>query len=449
MRILEPHRGVDFDTTVIGWGAGAVLVLIVLLGVVSALRRRTPAPQRASRLGEALARMGAPVPTVTGVRMALDPGHGDAAVPVWSTVMGVGLALAALVATFGYTASLTHFTSTPRLYGWVWTAQVESSSGSSVAEMQRAAATLTRDPSVHAAVGGYAQMEIAGKTVGAVALEPNRGVPVIEVMRGRAPARDDEIAFGATTLHTLHRRVGDQVDVAIGSVRHPFRIVGQAVFPRFAPYPASEPTGLGVGAATTLDGLRRFGPLDDSDRSPLSATAFLLADGPEPRLDQRLRTVVLHGDPNGGLVLHAQRPNDVASYANLKRTPLALVGLLVLLAVATLAHLLVTAVRRRRKDLAMLRALGCRAAQVRRVVLVQATTLITLALVVAVPLGVIAGRLLWSATAHWLGVPVSQVVPAGEVALVIVGAFVVGIAAALVPATRAGRVDPAEILRAE
>jgi ABC-type lipoprotein release transport system permease subunit len=174
-----------------------------------------------------------------------------------------------------------------------------------------------------------------------------------------------------------------------------------------------------------------------------------MVDAPSRGLTRTVRDVVFHGDPNGGLVLGPQRPNDVASYANLKRTPLVLVGLLVLLAVATLVHLLVTAVRRRRKDLAMLRALGCRAAQVRRVVLVQATTLVALALLAAVPIGLIAGRTLWAATAHWLGVPVRQVVPVGEVALVVVGAFVVGAIAALVPAIRAGRVDPAEILRSE
>ena len=168
-----------------------------------------------------------------------------------------------------------------------------------------------------------------------------------------------------------------------------------------------------------------------------------------PGLDAKVQQVVFHGRPDVGLVLGPQRPNDVASYANLKRTPLVLVGLLVLLAVATLVHLLVTAVRRRRKDLAMLRALGCRAAQMRRVVLVQATALVALAVVVAVPLGVIAGRVLWAATAHWLGVPVEQVVPVWELVAVVAGAFAVGWVAALAPAIRAGRVDPAEILRSE
>jgi hypothetical protein len=302
---------------------------------------------------------------------------------------------------------------------------------------------------VHATIGGYAQLEIGGKTVGAVAMQPGRGVPLIDVVRGRAPLRADEIALGATTLRNLHSHIGDSLDVGIGSVRQSFRIVGQAVFPRFAPYPASEPTGLGVGGALTLDGLRRFGRLDDSEQSPLSATPFIMVDGPRRGLDADVQKVVFGGDPEGGLVLGPQRPNDVASYAHLKRTPLVLVGLLVLLAVTTLVHLLVTAVRRRRKELAMLRALGCTAGQMRRLVLVQATTLIGLALLVAVPIGVIAGRLLWSATARWLGVPVLQVVPGAEIALVVLGAFVVGSIAALVPAIRAGRVDPAEILRSE
>ncbi len=184
MRILEPHRGFDFDAAVIGWGALAVLLLLLVLGVVVAVRRRAPRPRRASRLGDALARSGAPVPAVAGVRLALDPGRGEAAVPVWSTVVGVGLALAALVATFGYAASLSRFTSTPRLYGWVWTAQVELGDTTTVGAMEHAAATLTRDPGVHAAVGGYAQMEIGGKTVGAVALQPDRGRA-----RGRGRAR--------------------------------------------------------------------------------------------------------------------------------------------------------------------------------------------------------------------------------------------------------------------
>jgi hypothetical protein len=272
---------------------------------------------------------------------------------------------------------------------------------------------------------------------------------VIDIVRGREPHDDDEIALGATTLRNLHRHLDDSIDVGIGSVRQTFRIVGQAVFPRFAPYPASEPTGLGVGAAMTLDGLRRFGPLDESATSPLAASPFVMVDGPSRGLDARLRRVVFQGDPADGLVLGPQRPNDVASYAHLERTPLALVALLVLLATATLAHLLVTAVRRRRKELAMLRALGCRAAQMRRVVLVQATTLVAMAVVVAVPVGLVAGRVLWAATARWLGVPVEQVVPVWEIVLVVAGAFVVGWVAALIPAIRAGRVDPAEILRSE
>src|SRR5439155_9605508 len=102
----------------------------------------TAVPRRASRVGDALARTGAPVPTVTGVRLALDPGRGDAAVPVWSTVVGIGLALAALVATFGYASSLSRFTSTPRLYGWVWTAQVEPAGNTSVAALDRVVTSL-------------------------------------------------------------------------------------------------------------------------------------------------------------------------------------------------------------------------------------------------------------------------------------------------------------------
>jgi predicted lysophospholipase L1 biosynthesis ABC-type transport system permease subunit len=384
------------------------------------------------------------------VRFALDSGRGDAAVPVRSTALGVGIAIGALIATLVFAAGLTHFTSTPQMYGWVWSYQVEPGGFVTPATLEKAVATLARDPRVRgAAVGAYAQLTIDGKTVGAVAVQTDRGVPVIETVGGREPARPGDIVLGSETLRSLHRRVGDTLEVNIGGVTRPFTVVGRAVFPRFAPYPASEPTGLGAGAAMTLDGLARFGPLDDSGRSPMAAGPFALVDAAPGTSASVLQELAFHGDPNAGLVLAAQRPSYVESYQHLERTPLALAGLLVLLAIATTAHLLVSVVRRRRRDLAVLRALGFTSAQLRASVIVQATTIVGLTLVVAIPIGVLAGRLLWRATSDWLGIPVQGIVPVGAVALVALIALAIGNAVALAPAVAAARVDPAEILRSE
>jgi putative ABC transport system permease protein len=126
-----------------------------------------------------------------------------------------------------------------------------------------------------------------------------------------------------------------------------------------------------------------------------------------------------------------------------------LAALLVLLAIATTAHLLVTGVRRRRRDFGLLRAIGFTGRQLRTSVLIQASTLVALALVVAVPTGVLAGRALWALTATWLGIPIHNVVPLATIGAVVVAALLVGNSAAMVPAIAAGHVRPADSLRTE
>ena len=64
-----------------------------------------------------------------------------------------------------------------------------------------------------------------------------------------------------------------------------------------------------------------------------------------------------------------------------------------MLAVATMTHVLLTSARRRRRDLAMLKALGLVRRQVLGVVEWQAVTLAATALLFGVPLGLLAGRL--------------------------------------------------------
>ncbi len=450
LRILEPHRGVDIDVTVVLAGAALVVVLMTVYSAIGAGITRAPGGSHRYRMSDAVAGSGAPLPVVTGVRLAFDPGRGDATIPVRSTVFGVGVAIAALVATLVYASSLTHFTSTPRMYGWIWSYQLEARGEVSVADLEAGAARVARDPQVRAvAIGAYAQLTIAERTLGSVALQSGRGVAVAQIVRGREPQSSDELAFGATTLHDLRRSVGDRITVRVGGVSARFRIVGQAVFPRFAPYPSSEPTGLGVGVAMTIDGLARFGPLDTSARSPVAATPYVLVNARPGARASHLRQLMFGDDPTAGVVFGAQRPNDVSSYQHLERTPLALAGILVVLAIATMVHLLVSAVRRRRRELGVLRALGFTASQLRRSVVVQATVLIGLALAVAVPAGVASGRVLWELTSKWLGIPVHQVVPLGEIALVVFGALGIGGISAVIPAISAGRVDPAEILHSE
>ena len=62
------------------------------------------------------------------------------------------------------------------------------------------------------------------------------------------------------------------------------------------------------------------------------------------------------------------RPGEIRNYAGVRETPLALGLALVALAVGTLAQVLLTSVRRRRRDLAVLKTLGLSRRQVQAVV---------------------------------------------------------------------------------
>ena len=64
----------------------------------------------------------------------------------------------------------------------------------------------------------------------------------------------------------------------------------------------------------------------------------------------------------------------------MKGAPLALVSLVALLGVSTIAHALATSVRRRRRDLAILKTLGFVSGQIRAAVVTQASTLALLSL---------------------------------------------------------------------
>src|SRR5205807_3746412 len=143
---------------------------------------------------------------------------------------------------------------------------------------------------------------------------------------------------------------------------------------------------------------------------------------------------------------------DFGDAANLQRVinlPFVLAGLLALLSAATLAHILVTAVRRRARDLAILRTLGFVGSQVRAAVAWQATTLVLIALLVGIPIGVAAGRWSWTTFANQLGYVPEPAVRLLPILLTIPAALLLGNLIAALPARAAARTSPAEVFRTD
>jgi putative ABC transport system permease protein len=94
---------------------------------------------------------------------------------------------------------------------------------------------------------------------------------------------------------------------------------------------------------------------------------------------------------------------------------------LVLLLVATLTHVLLTTMRRRAADLAVLRAMGSSSRNLVATLRWQALVLTASAVVIGVPLGLIASRLAWAAFGRSLGIAPGTVMPLLVPALAAIG----------------------------
>jgi putative ABC transport system permease protein len=79
----------------------------------------------------------------------------------------------------------------------------------------------------------------------------------------------------------------------------------------------------------------------------------------------------------------------------------------------------------------------------------SATTVAVVALVVGLPLGVAAGRLLWTMLADQLGAIDEPVTPALAIALAVPTTLLFANAVAAVPGRRAGNIHPAAAMRSE
>jgi ABC-type antimicrobial peptide transport system permease subunit len=141
-------------------------------------------------------------------------------------------------------------------------------------------------------------------------------------------------------------------------------------------------------------------------------------------------------------------PTDLENIERVSALPELFSGILAGLAVLLLLHTLVTSIRRRRRELAVLEAIGFVHWQVRASIVMHAVALVVVAMVIGIPIGVITGRMIWRKFAFDLGIVSLPVIPIGLVIAALAGAVVLAAIVALAPAYWATRSRPATPLRA-
>jgi hypothetical protein len=345
--------------------------------------------------------------------------------------------MVALAAALTFSASLDRLLVTPRLYGWDFDA---------IAGFWRWDHPTSRRPpelTTNPHIGSFSPVYFPVVTIGGISV-PTAGVDTTHgglfptMVAGREPRAADEIALGAKTLRQLGRHLGQSVQVT-GRRSASMRIVGQV-----AAYLATDVQSTANGAVVTLDGLER---LDADPASGFGAFYIRFAPNGDPRAALRsLR------EPRPGVEQEVLSPSPPIEVQNLRRVgklPQALVGLLALLAAAALSDLLVTSIRRRRRDLAILKTLGFVRWQVSATVAWQATTVALVALLVGMPLGVAVGRWAWSLLVGRLGLEVQPVAPSLALLASVVSVALIANLVAAGPGQVAARTPPAITLRAE
>ena len=140
-------------------------------------------------------------------------------------------------------------------------------------------------------------------------------------------------------------------------------------------------------------------------------------------------------------------PEDLVNFGQAVNFPALLGVTLAIFGAAALAHLLFVSAARRRREVAILKVLGFVRRQVGAVVGWQATTVALVGIVIGVPVGVAAGRVIWRAFALNLGVVPVDIAPVRVVLFLALGVLIAGGLLAFVPAMVAMRTSPAEALR--
>jgi hypothetical protein len=458
-RLAEPSTGLAFDPLVLLLGALATVVVVLLLGIWPAVRAsrvrvggdRALDAHRSSIVAN-VAATGAPPSAVIGVRHALERGRGTASVPVGTALFGSALAVTALCATVVFAASLTHLTTTPALYGSDYQLGFSSSNGGP-GNPTSWVSSLEHDHSITAIMlAASNEVSINGDDVLAFAGKAERGPMLLSTVDGRLPTGDHDVALGVTTLHQVGAHVGSVLGVTVqlpsgGSRTVPFHVVGTASFPSDA-----GSGGLGTGSAFTMAGYLNAvcPPGHDVNRCRQSFAAsqnfVVLARAQSgPKGQAAIARYVAEGSATRPTI-----PTSLVNFGEAVNFPLILGCVLAMFGVATLLHLLVVSVVRRRREMGLLKALGFVNLQVGATVLWQATTVALVGIVVGVPLGIVVGRVVWNAFATNLGAVPVAAVPGLTIAALALGVLVVANVLAVIPAlTSARRRSVGQLLRTQ
>jgi ABC-type lipoprotein release transport system permease subunit len=460
-RLAVPRPvGLSADPVVLPLGALAVLAAVLAVSAGPALRgarllHRGPPPQAASvaaAVSRAAGQAGLPASAVIGIRHALERGRGGQT--AGTALLGTVLAVTALCATAVFGGSLAHLLASPALYGTPFQAYFANNGqpGTQAQVNGPLLDSLRRDPAIaRITQAAFVEVNVNGRHVRAVIVNPVRGPVLLSAVNGRLPRGDREIMLGASTMRDARAAVGQTVAVTVSDPagaphRARFTVTGRASL-------NAATGGLGSGAVLTIRSFVRAqcpaGPRQPAcQRSVRAGIPYVVLVSAAPGAAGRA-ALARHIRQYASLTYRPAEPASLVNFGESVNFPLLFGAALSLFGAATMLHLLLVSVARRRREAGLLKSLGFVRRQVAAAVCWQATTVALAGIAVGVPAGIAAGRVLWRLFATNFGVVPVPVVPPLLLAALVAGVLVAANVLAAAPAALAARSDSARLLRAE
>jgi ABC-type lipoprotein release transport system permease subunit len=428
-RKMDPDIGMRIRPTYVLGGGLLVGVAAAITTIACAVMAARASLRRAGggrvRMVGAASRAGASVPAAVGASLALEQPARTGGAQVRPALLASIAAVLGVVGAVTLVGGIDDALANPARSGVNWDVGIDGADESTLA-------ALRDDPRVEdLAAARRVASEVSGRDVPVYTVEPVKGSMGFSVLEGREADHPDEVVLGARTAKVLGLAIGDEV--VVGPSEVPLRVVGiglllQTAHGAFDEGALIDPTAF-----------------DDWYRPEESETILLAG---VPRAEDR-QPLVDEVSPTGPLAYKPGQVPDVSNLGNVRSLPYLLAGFLVVLGLGAAAHALMVVSRRRRKELAVLRAIGLTPGQTGACVAWQAAVVAGIAVAIGVPLGLVVGRQAWKAVAD--AIPLVYVGPLdpGLVLLAAPVALAGLLLLALPPARRAARLHTAEVLRTE
>lgn len=254
-------------------------------------------------------------------------------------------------------------------------------------------------------------------------------------------------------MRQVGAHMGSEVEITVSSPTGrkrtvPFRVVSQVSLPTLG-----GGVNLGTGAVFSVRGYQEAvcppGPGSGTCQRDLlrAGSNGVLVSVVAGQQGTRAITRYLHAYPS--IVSPAVAPTSLVNFGEAVDFPVVVGGIVAAFGAATLLHLLMVSVTRRSREFGLLKVLGFVNRQIMLSVAWQATTVAVVGLLVGIPVGVIAGRVVWLAFAAHLGVVPVAVIPLAPIGILASGIVAAANLLAIAPAAAARNARPARLLRTD